>query len=86
MARLDLPDVVRDEDAHTNRRGGVTRSEFRDRALALEHEQLIDVVEAAFIVANALERLADGRRDAHPSTLAGLASTLQNGLRGSGGH
>jgi hypothetical protein len=85
MARLDLPDVVRDEDAHTSRRGAVTRSEFRDRALALEHEQLIDVAEAAFIVANALERIAHGR-DAHPSTLAGLASTLKNGLRGSGGH
>lgn len=84
MARLDLPDVVRDEDVQTARRGGVTRSEFRDRALALDHQQLIDVAEAAFIVANALERLADGR-EAHPSTLASLASTLQHGLRSSGG-
>lgn len=85
MARLDLPDVARDEDAQTSRRGGVTRSEFRGRALALKHEHLVDIAEAAFIVANALERLADGR-EAHPCTLASLATTLKRGLRGSGGH
>lgn len=82
MGRLDLSDPPRDEDLQTSRRGGIVRSVYRDLAGGLTQEELVDIAEAAFVVANALETLAPRGGTVHPSTLQNLADILRVGLRG----
>lgn len=84
MGRLDLADKPRDEDEHMARPGGKPRSRHRDRAEHTLHPQLVNICEAAFVVAESLDTLAD-RRAVRPETLKNLAAILRAGLRESGG-
>jgi hypothetical protein len=84
VARLDLPDVRRDEDLQTSRRGGITRSDHYDVVRSFSEDELFAIAEAALVVSNALERIVARGGDIHSSTVAGFASLLKVGLRPSG--
>jgi hypothetical protein len=81
MARLDLPDVRRDEDLQTSRRGGQTHSDYYELARSLSQQELLEIAEAALVIANALDLIVKRGGEIHTTTVEGFAQVLRGGLR-----
>jgi len=81
MPRLDLPDVRRDEDLQTPRRGGQTRSDYYELAQSLPEHELREIAEAALVIANALDLIVKRGGHIHTTTVEGFAQILRGGLR-----
>lgn len=61
-----------------------TEGIYRNIVLDLDRDRLLDIAEAALVVANGLEKLAT-KPTVQPQTLANFASVLRSGLPPPGG-